>query len=179
MIKIEDLNLDESLEFEINEEYKKIIKDILEDEAVQSMDNFIQHADISTLKHSIDVSYKSFLWAKKFSLDYKSAARGGLLHDFYLYDWHNQKPEKGLHGFVHPKIALENANKHFKLNEVEKDAIKKHMWPLTVVPPLYAESLIVNIADDICSVKEVKNYDKGKNYYKSLLFRFLRFKRQV
>jgi len=30
------------------------------------------------------------------------------------------------------------------LNEIEEDIIRKHMWPLTLVPPKYKESFIVS-----------------------------------
>jgi uncharacterized protein len=86
-------------------------------------------------------------------LDYRSAARGGLLHDYFLYDWHHA-PYK-LHGFKHPNRALKNAQNDFDLNKIEIDIIKKHMWPLTVTPPRYLESLIVGMVDKGCTISEV------------------------
>ena len=41
-----------------------------------------------------------------------------------------------------------------ELNEIEEDAIKKHMWPCTVVPPKYKESYAVTLADKLCAVIE-------------------------
>ena len=37
---------------------------------------------------------------------------------------------------------------------VEKDIIKKHMWPLTIVPPVCREAWIVTMADKYCSLME-------------------------
>ena len=52
-------------------------------------------------------------------------------------------------------MALENA-KAFGLSEVEEDIILKHMWPVTISkPPRYRESMVVNMADKICTVCEV------------------------
>jgi len=59
-----------------------------------------------------------------------------------------------LHGFYHPGIALKNADQEYELTLREKDIIKKHMWPLTVVPPLCREAWIVTTADKYCSLLE-------------------------
>lgn len=136
-------------------DYKECIKDLIENSAVQSMDNYIQHGDISCLKHCINVSYNSFLVCRRLGLDYCAAARGGLLHDMFLYDWHVTRPKEGMHGFTHPYAALKNANKYFRLSDKEKDIIEKHMWPLTVKLPKYRESFIVSCVDKYCAVMEV------------------------
>jgi len=81
--------------------------------------------------------------------------RGGLLHDFFLYDWHVKNQRKGLHGFTHPRVALENAIEHFDLNDTEKDIIEKHMWPLTIRLPKTKESLVVSLVDKYCSLLEI------------------------
>ena len=137
-------------------EYIAIAQDILEDEAFQSMKDYPQHGHTSCLAHSVAVSYLSYLTCRKRGLDAKSAARGGLLHDLFLYDWHehHKKTGKWFHGLTHPKTALENAEKQFHLNDVERDIIAKHMWPLTPVPPLYKESFVVLYHDKICSTRE-------------------------
>ena len=146
--------------------YEECVSDLMSDEFVQSMDNYVQHADISTLEHSVFVSYLSFCIAKYLGFNYYAAARGGLLHDFYLYDWHSDDKPTKLHGFTHPQHALKNANKYFKLSKTEQDIIKKHMWPLTIVPPRYSESYIVCVADKICATAEVFRLYKLKSIYK-------------
>lgn len=86
-----------------------------------------------------------------------------LADDFFLYDWHNTKPKSGLHGFTHPRTALDNANERFILNEIEKDIIEKHMWPLTPGLPKYKESYIIVLVDKYCSFMEImKLYNWGK-----------------
>ena len=83
--------------------------------------------------------------------------RGALLHDYFLYDWHHHTHKKGwknLHGFTHPETALNNARKEYHLSPREQDIIKKHMWPLTVVPPRCREAWIVTAADKYCSLLE-------------------------
>lgn len=140
-------------------EYEKCIRDLIQHEIVGSMKNFIQHGDRNCLEHSIYVSYISYRVCRWLGLDYRSAARGGLLHDFFLYDWHIGKPYRGLHGFIHPNIALQNANKYFHLNDREKDIIQKHMWPLTLRLPRYKDAFVVLSVDKYCALVEfVKLY---------------------
>ena len=137
------------------DEYEECIRDLIKDKQVASMRNFIQHGDTNTLEHSLNVSYFSYRICKNFGLDYKAAARGGLLHDFFLYDWHGGKDYKGFHGLKHPGIALKNAEAKFELSDKERDIIKKHMWPLTVSLPRFRESFVVIMMDKYCSLAEV------------------------
>ena len=153
-----------------NKEYFSCIQDLIESDPVKLMDTFIQHGHTTTLEHCINVSYLSYKVAKFFKLDYKSAARAGLLHDMFLYDWHKQpKDDRFLdqHGFTHPKKALNNALKYFELNNKEKDIIEKHMWPLTLRQvPKYKESFLVSFIDKYTSSCEtvVPVAQKAGNY---------------
>ncbi|WP_087678873.1 HD domain-containing protein [Garciella nitratireducens] len=138
--------------------YKKYIhciEDLLENEKVNKMDQYPQHYFTTCLEHCLNVSFYSYIICRYIGLDYVSAARGALLHDLFLYDWRTTKLKEGKHAFRHPDIALENAMKIFDLNEIEKDSIKKHMWPLTIKPPKYYESLIVCFMDKYCATVEI------------------------
>lgn len=139
-----------------DQEYLNIVEDILNNKIFQRMNNYIQHGTITTLEHSINVSYYSYLLCKKMNLDYISVARAGLLHDFFLYDWHIYKKETHnyFHGITHPIVALKNATQYFELNDIEKDCIKKHMFPLTIIPPKYIEGYIIMLIDKKCAILE-------------------------
>ncbi len=141
------------------DEFRECIRDLIKNENIGLMENFRQHGRITCLEHSLYVSYTSYLICRHLEFDYRSAARGGLLHDFFLYDWHITKQDKGLHGFTHPCSALKNANKFFSLNDLEKDIIVKHMWPLTVKLPKYKEAFIVAFADKYCAFMEIIQFD--------------------
>ncbi len=134
------------------------IKDLINHEVVLMMDEFIQHGKTTTLDHCVSVSYNSYKLAKMINLDYRSVARGALLHDMFLYDWHNLPKVNSIfkmHGFVHAAIARDNAMKYFDLSEVEIDIIERHMWPLNLTkPPRYRESLLVSLVDKYVSAKE-------------------------
>ena len=113
----------------------------------------------------MQVAYFTYLSCKKLKLDYVSATRAAMLHDLFLYDWRKKYRKtnlSGLHAFVHPKIALENACKTFNLNDIEKDIIVKHMWPVTLSLPKYKESYIVTIMDKYSACIETFSYIKEK-----------------
>ena len=133
------------------------VGDLLQLEQVHEMKKYIQHGKTTTYTHCMVVAYYSFLITSRLpmKLDTKSVARGALLHDFYLYDWHIPHESHKLHGFVHPGFALTNARIYFTLNSIEEDIIEKHMWPLTILHfPKYKEALIVCIVDKFCSLAE-------------------------
>lgn len=136
--------------------FSECVSELLLSDRVRRMDAFVQHADVSCLDHCVSVAYTS-LWLSSrlgISVDRRSMIRGALLHDFFLYDWHEKNGRKGLHGFTHPRTALENAQRQFDLNDLEKNIILRHMWPLTPIPPKYRESFIVSFSDKFCSVVE-------------------------
>jgi len=141
--------------FRIDEAYLECIKDLIKVDMVRQMKSYTHHKDFSCLDHCFHVSYLSYKVCKKLNLDCRAAARGGLLHDFFLYDWHMEKPLEGLHGFVHPQIALKNADHYFSLSEMERDIIAKHMWPITISMPRYTESFIVQLIDKYCATVEI------------------------
>ena len=141
----------------LEKEYHDAVEDILRHEEFLKLKDFFHH-NSSIYDHVLSVAYLSYRICKYCKLDFRSAARGAVLHDFFLYDWRNHDepdlPDRKFHGFAHPSIALTNARKYFSLNEIEEDIIKKHMWPLTIVPPKYKESYIVSFADKYLSSKE-------------------------
>ena len=123
---------------------------------LRRMEKFTQHGDTSCLLHTIAVAYYSIKIAEFFGIKYKKRdlIRGALLHDYFLYDWHDGEKERRIHGFTHPMTALRNADRDFDLTDTERDIIKKHMFPLTVIPPTCREGWIVCLADKYCSLYE-------------------------
>ena len=152
------------------QEFKEIIKDITENASVLSLKEHLQHMKGSRYMHCYEVAYYTYVVTKRLGLDYISATRGAMLHDFYFYDWRNKGVEgqKRFHLYRHPRIALNNARQNFELNELEKDIILKHMWPLTIRFPRYRESYIVTFVDKYCAMKEVFKYMKYRKILKRL-----------
>lgn len=109
-------------------------------------------------KYSLAISEKLHI-----SCSREELIRGALLHDYFLYDWHSREhvPIYKLHGFYHPGVALKNALEEYELTPRERDIIKKHMWPLTIMPPTCREAWIVTMADKWCSLLETFRIYKG------------------
>ena len=143
-----------------NKEYLIIIKDILSNTTVQSLKLYQHHYGSNRYEHCLSVAYYSYKICKFLGLDHVSAARAGLLHDLFLYDCKNPETRLRNHITEHPKVALYNAEKLFILNDIEKDIILKHMWPITFATPKYLESFVITFVDKYCALKEWINYCK-------------------
>ncbi|MDD2362790.1 MAG: phosphohydrolase [Oscillospiraceae bacterium] len=150
--------------------YLDIIKPLMKYEPILKMDSYKQHGQTSCLRHCLAVSFYSFVLCRRLHIRFDTAAliRGAMLHDFFLYDWHKPADSRRWHGFIHPKIALKNAEKHFDLSKRERDIIAKHMWPLTLRFPRFREALIVCLVDKICSVAEMLEAFPGYRFYTTL-----------
>lgn len=141
--------------------------DILTSENFKKTQGHIQHGTMTVHNHVMDVARYSLLLNKKLRLkcNKHDLIRGALLHDYFLYDWHDKaylSERKRLHGFRHPGIALVNAEKEYELNDTQREIIKKHMWPLSVVPPTCREAWVVTAADKYCSLMETVGLHKGR-----------------
>ncbi len=139
--------------------------DILRSKNFNRTKAYIQHGDVTVNSHVLNVARYSIALSEKLHIrcSKRELIRGALLHDYFLYDWHipdDENPHR-LHGFYHPGVALRNALKEYHLTEREKDIIRKHMWPLTVIPPGCREAWIVSAADKWCSLLETLHMHRG------------------
>ena len=117
--------------------FNRCLADLKRDPAVQSMRRFRKHGRTDTYHHCERVAFYSFWLARRcaplwedlgFRIDYRALVRGAFLHDFYLYDWHEQEVPHKMHALVHPALALKNASEHFSITPREADIIRNHMW---------------------------------------------------
>ena len=151
-------------------EFQKIIQELIENEDVQQMKNYIQHFNTDCYEHCYNVAYLSYLISKKMNWNYKSSARAGMLHDLFLYSWRTRLDDrKGLHAFTHAKQACQNASKLFELTKKEQNMIKRHMFPVTIIPPTSKEGILLTIIDKYCTIYEFKKYLSEKAILKKLI----------
>ena len=130
--------------------------------------HYIQHGSTSILEHCRRVALISLRFSRRLHLkvDERSLVRGALLHDYFLYDWHFPDVCPRWHGFVHPKIALENARRDIPdLNKTEEDIIHRHMFPLTPCPPRTREGIIVSLADKVSGFFETIKINEGRVFF--------------
>ena len=143
-----------------NRDFSDMTGEIMENEGFQKLKSFTQHGNISTYTHCLRVAKRSFNLARGLHLktNEKELLKGAMLHDYFLYDWHDHGDK--LHGYHHPHIALKNAERDFGLTKKEQNIVKSHMWPLTLTHvPKSREAVIVCIADKICSIEETLKKD--------------------
>ena len=125
--KLEKLRKRHELKREFYRLLKEHASDILSSSNFKSTRNYIQHGSIPVYNHCMDVAGKSIALSRFLGAgcNERDLIRGALLHD-----------------------------KEYTLSKRERDIIKKHMWPLTVVPPRCREAWIVTAADKYCSLIE-------------------------
>lgn len=132
---------------------------LLKEGRLEKCKNFIQHSDISVYQHCCHVAYVSCVLCMKMGIhvSWNEMIRGALLHDYFLYDWHDpSRPAVDFrHAFGHPTLAMRNALADYKLTRKEMQIIQRHMFPLTPIPPTCREGWIIVLADKICTILEV------------------------
>ena len=113
------------------------LEKLLSDPRIIRLCKFPQHHGSNTLDHCVAVARRAFELAEKleWKIDEKELARGAMLHDYYQYSIKEQGLTAYKHGTSHPQIAMEKADKDFKLTDKEKNIIRGHMWPLTFAHP--------------------------------------------
>ncbi len=138
--------------------YYFCVDDIIDANELRELKMIVHHISSNRFQHCLNVSYYSYIVCRKFGLNARSAARAGLLHDLFYYDRkeYNSTKIKGQpsHSNMHSKIALRNAERLTDLSALEKDIIRKHMWPMTTKPPSYKESYVVTMIDKYCAILE-------------------------
>ena len=161
--------------------YKKfdtIAKEFLENEKFMRIQNENHHG-ITRYEHSMRVARNVYKLSKKLNLDYISATRAAIVHDFFINE------EFGINhgliqGVVHPDIALANAKGEFKINEIEANAIEAHMFPLSTCLPNSKEAWCLTAVDKAVAIYEyatnkfsVKRISNPVSYAVCLVFIYI------
>lgn len=148
----------------LDPEFLSIVEPLIQTEMVQDLKLYRHHKVNSRYYHCLEVAYITYKLAKKYKLDYKAAARAGLLHDLFHYDTKKDKHIVTNHYEDHPKIAVLNARQITKLTEKEEQMILTHMWqPVGKYSsqkyrPKSQEGWLLTMVDKHCALKDVSYY---------------------
>ena len=166
-----------------------IAKPILNSEEFKIRKYFKHHEQHSIYDHSVLVSIKSFLLAKKFNANIFECTVAGLLHDFYTRAWQYSNelelldekyrtkfinkekiPFLKKHAFSHPYVAASNAISYYPdyVNDKIIRAIETHMFPLSIFTkhkiPKGKVGWIVTLADKLITFKDLPNIKNVPKY---------------
>lgn len=148
--------------------FEEITKNIIIKPKYQSLKNDYHHG-LTRYIHSIRVAKGTYMVSKLLRLDYISATRGALLHDYF-----NEEEYLKVKGLdkprIHPFLALNNASKEYFLNNLEKNIIMSHMYPIGRIKPNYPESWVVTSVDKIVATYEYLNYKFKDSLILKILF---------
>ena len=136
--------------------FNDIANEIINKDKFKSLDLDYHHG-LTRYKHIIHVALGTYYISKLLKLDYISATRGALLHDYfneeeYLDKVWLDKPR------IHPFLALNNSLKEYELNLKEKNIIISHMYPIGLIKPESIEAWVVTLVDKSVASYEYINY---------------------
>lgn len=148
--------------------FDNIAEDIIKTDKFNQLKKESHHG-LTRYIHVMRVSKFTYKITKFLHMDYVSATRAALLHDYYTSnDFDNITELKKLN--IHPMIASKNASLDFKLNEIEKNAIEAHMFPMGKTLPKYKESWVLTAVD-----KTVATYEQSKYKWKNAIAVYMIF----
>lgn len=153
------------------EEFNSLVEDITNNNKFNKLNKELHHG-ITRYEHSMRVAKWTYKICNTFNIKNKNeVTRAALLHDFYV-----DKDLVSLHSYEklgeHPDVALENSLKYFKLDEIQQDIIKSHMFPCTTAIPKYKESWLVSAVDKTVSAYEMLRFKVSLYVGIYLLFLF-------
>ena len=132
--------------------------DILAHPSFKALSRNKQHHNSNTYAHVIHVAVLAIKFARfwHIKVDERALVRAALLHDYYLYDWHDKENRKKKHARRHGKYAADNAERDFGINAKIRSFIENHMWPINFFHfPKGVEGWIIVYADKTATFQEL------------------------
>lgn len=150
--------------------FYEISKNVINSSKYQSLKNDYHHG-LNRYGHIMHVAKGTYNICKFLHLDYVSATRGALLHDYF-----NESEYLDIKGLnkpkIHPFLALNNSLKEHNLNCLEKNIIISHMYPIGKIKPVFLESWVVTFVDKIVALYEYINYKFKDRLVLKIIFIF-------
>lgn len=134
--------------------------DVVNSDRFRSAWDIPHHRSENVALHSLRVaqeSYRIAAWLHRHGIpvDVEDAVFGGLLHDIGMTEKQVSSSPSWKKAYSHPHLGAEIAENEYFANATQKDAVRRHMWPICVIPPSHAAGWIVLAADKIVSMREI------------------------
>ena len=142
--------------------------DILSHPSFKALSRNKQHHNSNTYSHLIHVAVIAIKIARawRVKVDERSFVRAALLHDYYLYDWHDKPNRKKQHARRHAVYAADNAERDFGITPYERKLILNHMWPVNPHKLPYGKAgWIIVLADKIATFQELFSKVSSEDNY--------------
>ncbi len=146
--------------------------DILKSSRFEKAKNVTHHKKTSVAEHSkktAEYGTRICQWLERHNVNVneEDVVRACLLHDIAMTDDRVHSSVSWKKAYRHPKRGMQIAEEEYKANDVQLNAIRRHMWPICIIPPKSIEGWVVVAADKCCSIWELTHRIDGierKNY---------------
>ena len=149
---------------EQKEKLENLYQSFLNNEKILRMKDISMHRGSNCYIHSFKVAKKAIKKSiNKKNINLEVVLIGAILHDYYLYDWRQDRSKLRKHAKNHPGIAINNAINDFDISDDVKTVIKTHMWPINIKAfPNTKEAKIVSLSDKAVTIRESMTTKKHK-----------------
>ena len=144
----------------LRQRVRELGAEVIDSERFQAAWEIPHHRTTSVAQHSLNVAKEScriaeWLERRGLAVSAEDAVRSSLLHDLAMTEKPVFRSPSWNKAYSHPDRGAQLAREEYRANEVQEDAVRRHMWPICVVPPRHREGWIVMAADKISSAKEL------------------------
>ena len=133
--------------------------DILNSERFKKAESVQHHKKYHVRGHSLRTAGSALRicdWLNHHGVkvDRRDVIRAGLLHDIGMTEDQVHDSASYRKAYSHPKEGARIAAEEYGANEIQQNAIQRHMWPVCVIPPKHVAGWVVILADKTSSHKE-------------------------
>ena len=146
---------------ELKEDILRLGGDIVKSDRFKTAWGIGHHVRYNVAVHSLEAACYALRIARWLSrhgikVNEEDVVRAALLHDLGMTDDRVSRSPAYRKAYSHPRAGYRIAKEEFHANKVQLEAIRRHMWPICVLPPLHLTGWIVLTADKASAGREAK-----------------------
>lgn len=145
----------------LKKEILRIGGDIVGSDRFQKAWKIDHHVRYNVAMHSLEAACYALRiarWLSRHGIKVREddAVRAALLHDIGMTEDRVSRSPSYIKAYTHPRAGYRIARDEFHANKVQLEAIRRHMWPICVVPPVHLTGWIVLMADKASASREAR-----------------------